>query len=68
MTEERIQRLNVLARKSKAEGLTEAEREEQQELRQEYLASIRQSLRAQLDNVYIVEEDGSKHKLKKKQP
>ena len=66
MTEERIQRLNVLARKSKAEDLTEAERQEQQELRQEYLASIRQSLKAQLDNVYIVEEDGSKHKLKKK--
>ena len=66
MTEERIARLNALARKSKAEGLSEAEQQEQNALRQEYLASIRQSLQAQLDNVYIVDEDGSKHKLQKK--
>ena len=66
MTEERIARLNALARKSKAEGLSEAEQQEQNALRQEYLASIRQSLQAQLDNVYIVDVDGSKHKLQKK--
>lgn len=66
MTEERIARLNELARKSKTIGLTEAEKQEQALLRQEYLAAIRLSLEAQLDNVYIVEEDGSKTKLKKK--
>ena len=55
MTEERIARLNELARKSKTIGLTEEEKQEQALLRQEYLAAIRQSLEAQLDNVYIVE-------------
>ena len=63
MTEERIARLNELARKSKTIGLTE----EEALLRQEYLAAIRQSLEAQLDNVYIVEKDGTQTKLKKKE-
>ncbi len=66
MTEERIARLNELARKSKTIGLTEAEKQEQATLRLEYLAAIRQSLEAQLDNVYIVEPDGTQTKLKKK--
>lgn len=66
MTEERIARLNELARKSKTIGLTEEEKQEQALLRQEYLAAIRQSLEAQLDNVYIVEKDGTQTKLKKK--
>lgn len=67
MTEERIARLNELARKSKTIGLTEEEKQEQALLRQEYLAAIRQSLEAQLDNVYIVEKDGTQTKLKKKE-
>ena len=66
MTEERIARLNELARKSKTVGLTPEEKQEQAQLRQEYLAAIRQSLEAQLDNVYFVEQDGSQPKLKKK--
>ena len=66
MTEERIARLNELARKSKTEGLTPQEKEEQAALRKEYLAAIRQSLEAQLDNVYILEEDGTEHKLRRK--
>ena len=65
MTEERIARLNELARKSKTIGLTEEEKQEQALLRQEYLAAIR--LEAQLDNVYIVEKDGTQTKLKKKE-
>ena len=60
MTEERIARLNELARKSKTIGLTEEEKQEQATLRLEYLASIRQSLEAQLDNVYFLEKDGTK--------
>ena len=63
MTEERIARLNELARKSKTIGLTEAEKQEQDTLRLEYLEDIRQSLE---DNVYIVEADGTQTKLKKK--
>ena len=66
MTEERIARLNELARKKKAIGLTEEEKQEQAMLRQEYLAAIRASLEAQLDNVYFVNEDETEQKLKKK--
>ena len=66
MTEERIARLNELARKSKTIGLTEEEKQEQATLRLEYLASIRQSLEAQLDNPLIQEPDGTRHRLPKK--
>ena len=45
------------------EGLTEAEKAEQQALRQEYLAEIRRSFRAQLENTMIQEPDGTLHKL-----
>ncbi len=66
MTEERIARLNELARKKKTIGLTEEEKVEQAMLRQEYLAAIRASLTAQLDNIYFVDENGQETKLKKK--
>ena len=66
MTEEKIARIKELARKSKAEGLTPEEKAEQAELRKEYLAAIRKSLEAQLENIYFVEEDGSQTKLGKK--
>ena len=66
MTKESIDRINELARKSKAEGLTEEEKAEQAALRKEYLADIRKSPEATLSNVYFVEEDGSQTKLKKK--
>ena len=51
--------INELYRKSKAEGLTEAEKEEQKLLRAEYIESIRRNLRSQLDNIDIQEKDGS---------
>ena len=66
MTKESIDRINELARKSKAEGLTEEEKVEQAALRKEYLADIRKSLEATLSNIYFVEEDGSQTPLKKK--
>ncbi len=66
MTEEQIARINELARKSKTIGLTHEEKQEQAKLRLEYLAAIRKSLEAQLDNVYFVEEDGTETKLTKK--
>ena len=66
MTKESIDRINELARKSKAEGLTEEEKVEQAALRKEYLADIRKSLEATLSNVYFVEDDGSQTPLKKK--
>ena len=68
MTEEKIARINELARKSKTVGLTPEEKAEQAVLRKEYLAAIRKSLESQLDNIYILEEDGSETKLIKKDP
>ncbi len=59
MTEEKIERINVLARKAKAEGLTEAEKAEQQVLRREFIDDFKRNLRGQLDNISIKEEDGS---------
>ena len=59
MTEEKIQRINVLYHKSKQEGLTEAEKTEQQTLRKEFIADFRRNLRGQLDNISIKEADGS---------
>lgn len=66
MTEEKIDRINALAHKQKAVGLTQAEKEEQAALRQEYIASVRSSLVGQLENTYIVDEKGNKKKVKKK--
>ncbi len=63
MEQEKIDRINVLARKSKAEGLTEAEKKEQELLRQEYIATIRRNLRAQLDNIDVVNPDGTTENL-----
>ena len=59
MTNEKIARINELYKKSKAEGLTEAEKEEQQKLRKEYIESFKMNLRSQLNNIDVVEPDGS---------
>ncbi len=59
MDEKKIARINELYHKSKAEGLTEEELKEQQILRREYIDSFRQNLRSQLDQISIVEADGS---------
>ena len=47
-------------------GMTDAEKAEQQALRQEYVADVKASLRAQLNNTSIKEPDGTVHKLGKK--
>lgn len=66
MEKEKIERINFLAKKSKAEGLTDEEKEEQQLLRNEYRESFRRNLSSQLDNTYIVDKNGNKSKLRKK--
>lgn len=66
MTNEKIARINELAKKSKTTVLTDAEKAEQQALRQEYVADVKASLRAQLNNTSIQEPDGTIHKLVKK--
>ncbi len=67
MTKEQLERINALARKKKAEGLTEEEIAEQQALRQQYIKEVRESFQSQLDCVYIENEDGQYEKLKKKE-
>lgn len=58
--DERIARINELYHKSKSDtGLTAQEKMEQAKLRKEYLDSIRNSIRSQLNNVDIQNEDGS---------
>ena len=59
MNQKRLDRINELARKSKSVGLTEEEKEEQKVLRQEYLRDFREALRGQIENITIVEPDGS---------
>lgn len=54
-----IDRINELYRKSKAEGLTDAEKKEQQLLRQQYVAAIRGSIRSQLNQIDMQVEDGT---------
>lgn len=66
MLTEKINRINELYRKSKAEGLTDEEKQEQELLRKEYIANVRMNLRAQLDNIDMVNEDGSVENLGEK--
>ena len=67
MEQHKIDRINELARRVKAgEALTEEEQAERAALRREYIDSVKASLTAQLDNTYLVEPDGTKHKLPKK--
>lgn len=57
--EEKTNRINELYHKSQKEGLNDAEKEEQKQLRADYIASVRANLRGQLNNVNIQEMDGS---------
>ena len=66
MMEDVIARINELAKKAKAEGLTPAERSERDGLRRIYLDAIRENLTAQLENTYVVDAQGNRHKLQKR--
>lgn len=61
-----LDRINELARKSKNEGLNESEKNEQAKLRKNYIQSVRKNLRGQLENISLVEDDGTVTKLSKK--
>lgn len=65
MNETKISRINELYRKSQNEGLTPAEKEEQAKLRQEYIQNVRNNMRAQLDNMSILNPDGTVTELAK---
>lgn len=63
MLQEKIDRINFLSKKAKTEGLTDAEKQEQQQLRKEYIAEWRLGMTQVLDNTYIMDEKGNKKKL-----
>lgn len=64
--DEVIARINALAKKAKAEGLTAEETAERDKLRRIYIDSVKANLTGQLDNTYILRPDGTKTKLEKK--
>lgn len=64
--DEVIARINALAKKAKAEGLTAEETAERDKLRRIYIDSVKANLTGQLNNTYILRPDGTKTKLEKK--
>ena len=67
MDQKKIDRINELARKAKAEGLTPEEETERAALRREYIDSMVGNLKGNLDRIYFVDEKGNKSKLQKKE-
>ena len=64
MEQKKIERINELARKARTpEGLTDEEKAERAALRREYVDAVTGGLKAQLDNIYLVDEHGGKTKL-----
>jgi len=59
ITDADIKRINELYHKQKAEGLTDSEKEEQAKLRKSFVESVKANMKAQLDNIDLVEKDGS---------
>ena len=68
MVQEKLTRINELARLAKERDLTEKELAERDALRKEYIAEWRRGAEQVLENTYIVGPDGTKRKLEKKKP
>lgn len=66
MEQPQINRINELYHKSLKEGLTEEEKEEQKKLRSDYIKAVRNNLRGTLENVSLLNPDGSITDLSKK--
>lgn len=68
MEQSKIDRISELTRKSRTpEGLTEMERQERAALRREYVSAVIGNLDAQLSSVVVVDEQGNRHKLEKRE-
>lgn len=68
MQQEKIDRINALARKAKGpEGLTQEEKAEQAALRREYIDAYKRNLTDQLEHMVILRPDGTRHRVTKKQ-
>ena len=63
MDQKRIDRISELTRISRTRALTQDELDERAQLRAEYIAAVKASLVSQLENTYIVEKDGTRHKV-----
>ena len=63
MDRKKLERINELARKSRVQPLLQEEKEEQAQLRREYILEYREQVRITLENTYIVDEFGNKTKL-----
>ncbi|ALN76356.1 MULTISPECIES: DUF896 domain-containing protein [Staphylococcus] len=59
LSQEKLQRINALAKKKKSEGLTEVEAKEQSRLRSEYLASFRNSFKNQIEHTKVIDPEGN---------
>ena len=66
MEQAKLDRINELARKKKASGLTPEEQAEQKALREEYILEFRAGFCGILDNTYIQYPDGTKVKVEQK--
>ena len=66
MDQKKIDRINELARKAKEQELTPEEAEERAQLRAEYVAAFKRNLVASLESIRVVDDDGNKTPLKKK--
>jgi uncharacterized protein YnzC (UPF0291/DUF896 family) len=66
LQDEKLKRINELARKKASEGLSDDEVAEQKALREEYVGNVRISLEATLESISIVDESGNKKKLTRK--
>ncbi|MGN1316815.1 MAG: DUF896 domain-containing protein [Acutalibacteraceae bacterium] len=66
ITQEKIDRINYLARKARKQELTEEEKLEQKNLRAEYVAAFKKSLENTLDNTVIQRPDGTREQVKKR--
>lgn len=66
MEQDKLNRINELARLSKTRELTPDEKAEQKKLREEYVQLVHNNLRGQLENIRVVEPDGTVRALKEK--
>ena len=65
MEQSKIERINELARKAKAGSLSEEEQLERARLRREYLDAVTGCLQRQLDNLIVIDEDGTRHTFRR---
>ncbi|SHJ64243.1 Uncharacterized protein YnzC, UPF0291/DUF896 family [Anaerobranca californiensis DSM 14826] len=66
LSKEKIERINFLAKKQREHGLTAKEKEEQHQLRQEYVKAVKNQVKIALDNTKFVDEKGNEIKVNHK--